>query len=184
MCSESIGSSSAPARRAASITAAPAQTSVSLLASATVRPARDRGESRLEAGRADDRGDDQIGLAQRGLLDRRGARGGLDAEPRKRRLEVGVAGGIGDGGEFGAELDRASGERRAVASAGDRGDRESARRAAITRAQERPIEPVAPRMTSRLGRAAPSGPAPARANDRARTSQIAASPLKQPAGDE
>ncbi len=130
LCSESIGSSSAPARLAACITAAPAHTRVSLLASATVRPAataakvgsRPAAPTIAETTRSTSRSAASRTASVPAAASTRGT-----GEPR---LEVAVAGRIGDRGEFGAELERAPRERRAVAPAGHRGDREPARRRA------------------------------------------------------
>ena len=136
------------------MTASPAQTSVSLLASATVRPAGDRRISRREARRADDRGDDEIGLAQRRLDDRLGTGGDFDRRARRRPPSTRHS-----------RRDRRS--PRKTRSARWRFSPARRRRGrpppprtskrpgapAITCAQERPIEPVAPRMTSRLGAA-------------------------------
>ena len=108
------------------MTAAPAQTSVSLLASATVRPAATAAKVGSNPAAPTIAGDHQIGVAQRGFLDRLRAGGDFDLEPREPRLQLGVPGWVGEGGEFGAKLDRAFRQRRAVAAAGDRNDRESA----------------------------------------------------------
>ena len=51
-------------------------------------PGRDRGEGRSQPRGADDRRNHQIGVAQRGLLDRLRAGGDFDLEAREPRLQV------------------------------------------------------------------------------------------------
>ena len=141
LCSESIGSSIAPgALRHLHHRGAGADQGL-LVGERDGPSRRDRGEGRLEAGRADDGGHHQIRLAQRRLAHRFDPRGGLDAGAGQRRLEVAVARRIGHRREFGAEFDGEPRERRAVAPGGDRGDREPAGRRADhlgARAPDRP----------------------------------------------
>ena len=102
---------------------------------------RNRRESGLEAGRPHDRGHHQIGLAQRRFPNGFRPRRGLDAGPRERRFEIAKSGRIGDRRELGAEFDCGPRQGRAIATAGDRGDREPARRSADylrARASDRP----------------------------------------------
>ena len=115
-------------------------------------PGGDRGEGRPQSRRADDRGNHQIGLAQRGFLDR--LRAGGDFEPESPP---------GQPSDLDSRRDRPA--RRILRRARSRispAPRRRARRdrattenlsgaAAMTCAQERPIEPVAPRIDSRLG---------------------------------
>ena len=54
----------------------------------------------------------------------------LDLKTSQASLQVRIARRIGERGEFGAEFDCAFGQRRPVASAGERNNRESARRGA------------------------------------------------------
>ncbi len=128
LCSEFIGSSIAPARFAISHHRGAGADQGLLVGERDGPPGRERREGRLETGRADDGGHDQIRFAQRRLPHGVNPRGGLDAGTGERRPQIRVARRIGDRGEFGAEFESEPPERRPVAPGGDRGDREPAGR--------------------------------------------------------
>ena len=157
LCSESIGSSRAPAR-ARRLHHHRAGAHQRLLVGEGDRASgRDRGEGRLEARRADDRRDDEVRLAQRRLADRLGAGRGLDARPRQRRLELGVGCRIGDRRKSApSSMARLASAAPSLPAATDTTEN-CPGAAAITWAQEPPIDPVAPRMASRLGAVARFG---------------------------
>ena len=113
--------------RAAAITASPAHTSVSLLASATARPAEIGGVGRRQAGGADDRRDDEIGGRERRLDHRLGPAAASIAAAGEAGFQLGVAGGVGDARRSARRArERRAREGRAVAPAGDRRDGEAA----------------------------------------------------------
>ena len=116
----------------------------------------DRLVGRGEAGRADNRGDDHLGLTHRRLDDGLGAGCDFNALPRDFVLQFGVArwSAIAANRAFRASavLARAAPSRPpATAITSNRPGAP-----AMTCAQERPTEPVAPRMTTRLGAACSS----------------------------
>ena len=99
LCSLSTGSKVAPQRATSCMTRLPAQTSTSLLAKATMRPAPDRRQGRRQPGGPDDPRHHPVGRAQRRLDERFGAAGRLDPGAGKRVLQRRVVGGVGDRGE-------------------------------------------------------------------------------------
>ena len=105
LCSESTGSSVAPASRTARSITSPAQTSASLLASATELAAPDRRQRGGEAGGAGDRRHRPVRLQRRGVHHRIGPGGGFDAGAGQRVAQLGIGRGIGDHGELGAQRD-------------------------------------------------------------------------------
>ena len=122
LCSESTGSTVAPAAAARRMNSAPAQTRHSLLASATVAPrsaAASVGSRLVGAG---DRGHHPIGGPLRRLDDGRGTGGSLDAGAGKLGFEFAIRVGIGDGGKARAELARQARQRRGIAVRGHRRD--------------------------------------------------------------
>jgi hypothetical protein len=64
LCSLSTGRMFTPLRFAASVTASPAMTRISLLATARCMPALDGGEGRSESGGADDGDEDHVGVGR------------------------------------------------------------------------------------------------------------------------
>ena len=106
LCSESIGSRRAPVRLASSRSSGPAQTRLSLLASATRCALPHGGQRRRQAGDADDGGNDAIGRTCRGLNDGRLAGGGFDAGVGKQGFQPSVERRVGNDGDLGARLDR------------------------------------------------------------------------------
>ena len=89
------------------MTAAPAHTRVSLLASATVRPAAIAAKVGSNPAAPTIAETTRSASRNAASFTASGAGGDFDLEPRESRLQLRIAGWVGEGGEFGAELDRA-----------------------------------------------------------------------------
>jgi hypothetical protein len=150
LCSESIGNTIEPSRRALSITTLPAHTNVSLLARATARPLRSRRRSDATL-RADNGRDHQIGLAQSASSTAAGPAAISTSCPCRAGLQSPYSPRIGRRSRFSAKFDRAFCKRRAVAIPAREATEESAGRGGDHLRAERPIRPVAPRIDRRLG---------------------------------
>ncbi len=158
LCSESSGNSVAPWRATAAHDRRAGADQRLLIGERDGPAALDRRVGRPEADRADDGGDDEIGRPARRRLHRLRAAGGLDAAAGKAGFQVGVAAWLGDGGEFGARARWRCGRaprRRGRPTTASTEKRPGLSR--ITRAQDLPIEPVAPSRTRRFGAPAPRG---------------------------
>ena len=111
LCSESTGSTVAPAAAARAHEQAAGADQRFLVGESDDRAALGRGQRRLEAGRAGDRADHPFGRTLRRLDQRALARARLDAGPRQRILELGVGGRIADRRKARAEVARERGKR-------------------------------------------------------------------------
>ncbi len=110
----------------------------------------ERGIGRLDAGRAGNGADDDVGRAERRLDNRLCAGRGLDAAARQRGLELAIELFVTDGGEARADADREFGQGRDVAAARHRLDAERLRRL---------LDDVDGRAADRAGRAEQHDPA-------------------------
>ena len=146
----------APCRFAAAMTAAPAQTSVSLLARAMVRPASMAAKVGRMPAVPGDGADDEVAGPPRRLFDGLGAGRAGDAGPGQGGLESRIAAGRrgprSAARSVTAILARAAASRPPATAATLKASGCSFRISAV----ERPIEPVAPRITSVFG-AEPDG---------------------------
>ncbi len=122
LCSESTGSTVAPALAAARMNRPPAQTRHSLLASATVAPRSIAASVGFRSDRAADRAHHPIGRPLRRFDQRLVAGGGFDAAAGERALELAIGRRIADHRDARVQFARDLGERGRVAARGDRFD--------------------------------------------------------------